>query len=250
MPEVNTGGRGAIATGNPCAGVWIIDLQPILRSGLKSQLEASNFRILAEGNCLREALTQEKPGESPDLVILDLDAGLQTIAELKRLHPQTNVIVMGCHAEIQTLSQAFAAGADGYLLKSISSKALVESCKLAVLGEKVFPSLVTNFLGSLQSRVQVTDPHHICVGDIELSEREMGIVRGLAAGQTNKLIAKFLSITEATVKVHLKSVLRKLGASNRTQVAIWAIQNHLKPNEGAALGRVLNGHFDGKNTLQ
>lgn len=250
MPEVNSSNRGAIAAGVHCAGVWIIDHHPLLRSGLKSQLEESSFRVLAEGGSLLETLNQEKPGEVPDLVILDLDAGIETISEIKRLHPQTNVIVMACHAEIQTLSRAFAAGADGYLLKSISPKALVESCKLAVLGEKVFPSLVTNFLGAMQLRPSVSEAHNTCVGDIELSEREMGVVRGLAAGQTNKLIAKCLSITEATVKVHLKSVLRKLGASNRTQVAIWAIQHHLKPTEDTSIAQAMNGHFDGKGTLQ
>ena len=241
MPEVNTSNGGAITSGGHRAGVWIIDHHPLLRSGLKNRLEESNFRVLSEGSTLLEAINQEKSEQAPDLVILDLDAGIATIGEIKRLHPQSYVIVMACHAEIQTLSQAFATGADGYLLKSISPEALVESCKLAVLGEKVFPSLVTNFLGALQTRPSASDAHNTCVGDIELSERELGIVRGLAAGQTNKLIAKCLSITEATVKVHLKSVLRKLGASNRTQVAIWAIQHQLKPTDDTSIAQAMNG---------
>jgi two-component system nitrate/nitrite response regulator NarL len=65
------------------------------------------------------------------------------------------------------------------------------------------------------------------IGDVALSQRELDIIRGLADGNSNKAIAKELTITEATVKVHLKTVLRKLGATNRTQVAIWAVQHGL-----------------------
>ena len=65
------------------------------------------------------------------------------------------------------------------------------------------------------------------VGDVALSQRELDIIRRVADGHSNKIIAKDLAITEATVKVHLKTVLRKLGAANRTQVAIWAVQHGL-----------------------
>ena len=131
----------------------------------------------------------------------------------------------------------FGAGADGYLLKSITASALIESLRLVALGEKVFPSMLTDFLGAMRAN-QSSTGERVRVGDIALSQRELDIIRGLADGHSNKAIAKELAITEATVKVHLKTVLRKLGATNRTQVAIWAVQHGVtNASNGARNGR-------------
>ena len=106
-----------------------------------------------------------------------------------------------------------------------------------MLGEKVFPSVLTNFLGALQSQQSASPVDRVRVGDVALSQRELDIIRSLADGHTNKSIAKALSITEATVKVHIKTVLRKLGATNRTQVAIWAVQHGLNNAGSGYRGR-------------
>jgi len=135
-------------------------------------------------------------------------------------------------------------------MKNISAPALVASCRLAMLGEKVFPRIVSQFLGMVQSRSAHVEMQATCVGEIELSDRELCIVRSLAAGQTNKCIANHLNITEATVKVNLKAILRKLGASNRTQVAIWALQNNLKPLESASYVPSPDRSYDAKAALQ
>jgi two-component system nitrate/nitrite response regulator NarL len=222
------------ARNNGQASIWIIDPHPLLRSGLKSQLEANGFRVVAEGASLHEAMSKGAEGPAPELVVLDFDAGPCAVKELKTLHPDANAIIFSENAEISNLSRMFAAGADGYILKSISASALVESLKLAMLGEKVFPRVLTGFLGSLPLGSKRADPQTLRVGDVDLSQRELGVVRGLACGQTNKCIAKGLNVTEATVKVHIKTVLRKLGATNRTQVAIWAIQHHVAPDAADA----------------
>jgi two-component system nitrate/nitrite response regulator NarL len=122
---------------------------------------------------------------------------------------------------------AFAAGADGYVLKSISSAALIDSLRLVLHGEKVFPRTLGNLIAQLRDGAGESPAHETRVGNVWLATRELAILQGLAQGHTNKRIAITLGITEATVKVNLKAVLRKLGMSNRTQVAIWAIQNHL-----------------------
>ncbi len=100
-----------------------------------------------------------------------------------------------------------------------------------MLGEKVFP---THLAALLVNGVANTVPANIPPDNsFGLSEREMQILQCLVQGDSNKLIANRLSITEATVKVHMKSLLRKINVSNRTQAAIWALNNGLLPNAGA-----------------
>jgi two-component system nitrate/nitrite response regulator NarL len=115
------------------------------------------------------------------------------------------------------------AGLDGYLLSDLSPAALVQSLQLVLLGEKVFPTSLAALLVSGLTDNVVTMPG----GGRGLSEREGQILRFLVHGESNKMIANHLGITEATVKVHLKTVLRKIGALNRTQAAIWALNNGL-----------------------
>lgn len=212
--------------------VWLIDAHPLLRSGLRAQLEGKGFEVAAEAATVAEISRNNGEGPSPHLIILDFAQGSDAVAGLKSSQPQARTIVFAESAEIAHLADMFSAGADGYLLKSISANALIESLKLVALGEKVFPSMLTDFLGAMRSNSSSTG-ERVRVGDVALSQRELDIIRRLADGHSNKSIAKDLSITEATVKVHLKTVLRKLGATNRTQVAIWAVQHGLtNPSNG------------------
>lgn len=206
--------------------VWLIDGHPLLRSGLRAQLEGKGFEIAAEAATLAEISRVNANGPAPDLVIVDFTQGPDAVVRLKSAQPQARAVVFAESAELAHLADMFSAGADGYLLKSISPSALVESLKLVALGEKVFPSMLTDFLGAMRTN-QAGTGERVRVGDVALSQRELDIIRKLAVGKSNKSIAKDLAITEATVKVHLKTVLRKLGVINRTQVAIWAVQNGL-----------------------
>jgi len=206
--------------------VWLIDAHPLLRSGLRAQLNGNGFEIAAEAATVGEITNGAMNAPSPHLIIMDFAQGSDAVASLKSLQPQAHTVVFAESAELSHLADMFGAGADGYLLKSISAGALIESLKLVRLGEKVFPSMLTDFLGAMRAN-QTSTNERVRVGDVALSQRELDIIRGLADGNSNKAIAKELSITEATVKVHLKTVLRKLGATNRTQVAIWAVQHGL-----------------------
>jgi two-component system nitrate/nitrite response regulator NarL len=208
--------------------VWLVDAHPLLRSGLRAQLDGKGFEIAAEGATVDEIARRGATAGAPHLIILDFAQGSDAVATLKATQPQARTIVFADSAEIGHLADMFSAGADGYLLKSISPGALIESLKLVALGEKVFPSMLTDFLGAMRANHAGTPAGgRLRVGDVALSQRELDIIRGLADGHSNKAIAKELAITEATVKVHLKTVLRKLGATNRTQVAIWAVQHGL-----------------------
>src|SRR5262245_42805510 len=213
--------------------VWLIDAHPLLRSGLRAQLDGKGFEVTAEAATVNElTLKGAGDGPAPHLIIMDFAQGSDAIVSLKSLQPQAHTVVFAESAEISHLADMFGAGADGYLLKSISAPALIESLKLVALGEKVFPSTITDFLGAMRASQGTATNEKLRIGDVALSQRELEIIRGLADGHSNKAIAKELSITEATVKVHLKTVLRKLGATNRTQVAIWAVQHGLTNGNG------------------
>lgn len=228
--------RGALV--DTTTVVWLIDGHPLLRSGLRAQLEGRGFEVAAEG-CSVADVEGTKSARAPDLIILDFAQGTDALVSLKATQPQARMIVFAESAELQHLAEVFSVGADGYLLKSISPSALIESLKLVVLGEKVFPSMLTDFLGTMRASQSTSE--RVRVGDVALSQRELDIIRRLADGQSNKSIAKGLSITEATVKVHLKTVLRKLGATNRTQVAIWAVQHGLTNANGTRPAPMANG---------
>ena len=217
--------------------MWLVDSQPLLRAGLRAQLDGRGFAVGFEAATIEEAAQRVARGESAHLVVVEYGIGGAGVARLKSLMPQARVVVLSDAAELVYLSEMFGAGADGFMLKSISPPALVEALRLVMLGEKVFPSVLTNFLGALQSQQSASPVDRVRVGDVALSQRELDIIRSLADGHTNKSIAKALSITEATVKVHIKTVLRKLGATNRTQVAIWAVQHGLNNASSGYRGR-------------
>jgi two-component system, NarL family, nitrate/nitrite response regulator NarL len=204
--------------------VWLVDAHPLLRSGLRAQLDGKGFDVVAEAGSVEEITLNGADGPAPNLIVLDFAFGREGLSVLKAAQPQARTVIIAESAEISHLADLFGAGADGYLLKSISPGALIESLRLVELGEKVFPSVLTNFLGAMRVANGGTQDR-LRVGDVALSQRELDIIRALAEGHSNKAIAKELTITEATVKVHLKTVLRKLGATNRTQVAIWAVQH-------------------------
>lgn len=140
------------------------------------------------------------------------------------------IVILARTLDAAEIAESFVHGVDGYLLEEISPEALVESLNLVILGEKVFPSQLVDLLtevGWAKGRSRATVEY-----DAHLSEREFEIVNWLARGAPNKVIAGKMSITEATVKVHIKAILKKVGVHNRTQAAIWAVQKGLLAGAG------------------
>lgn len=148
--------------------------------------------------------------------------------ELRALKSVDNppwIILLAKSIEPDQLASSFASGADGYLLEDISPEALLESLHLVTLGEKVFPSQLAVLMCGNHWNQRRSYP--LTSGSVQLSQRELLIVQWLTDGCPNKTIAAKLDITEATVKVHVKAILKKLGVQNRTQAAIWAIHSGL-----------------------
>ncbi|MFN8720698.1 MAG: LuxR C-terminal-related transcriptional regulator [Rhodospirillales bacterium] len=214
----------------------LIDANKLFREGLRRLLDGSPFSIVAEAGNLREAASIVEQAETlPRLVLVDLAAGSEEEAEalrrLRRLLVDAKIIVLTSELCTRRLANALEAGADGYLMKDLSSEALTQSLRLAMMGEKVFPT----HLAALLINGRVNAPTiEMPVSRKGLSQREVQILRCLLSGYSNKMIANQLNITEATVKVHLKSLLRKINASNRTQAAIWALNNGIGGDQMAA----------------
>jgi len=204
---------------------FLVDPNKLFREGLKKLLAETRFEIVgeaADASILGDARFETQPA----LVLIDTPTGPDNlnrdVALLRGLLPDARLVVLTQVMSHERLSAAFSAGADGYLIKDISYQALLESLHLVMLGEKVFPtslaSLIVSKIGPLNGPAPSLNKY-------ELSSRELQILGCLVEGASNKVIANQLAITEATVKVHLKSILRKINASNRTQAAIWALHH-------------------------
>lgn len=205
--------------------VALIDANNLFRQGLKALFLDQSFQITIEASSLREAQSIIAAGPPLQLVLVD-PAGMGDAAELirsvKAAGPEARVVLLTSLLDGEALTNAIEAGADGFLMKDISKDVLLQSLRLVMMGEKVFPSHLAALL--ISGRVYGKDGA-LPASQKGVSKREGQILRCLLVGDSNKLIAKHLSITEATVKVHLKSLLRKIDATNRTQAAIWGLNN-------------------------
>ena len=206
--------------------VFLIDANKLFREGMKRLFEGTPFNVVGEAGSLREGLTALGNGTTPDLILIDLPSGadeeVEAMRTLREGHPSIRIVILTNDLETRRLSAALGAGAGGYLLKDIACEALMQSLKLVMMGEKVFPTHLAELLVSGRTEDMGAELPTRRKG---LSQREVQILRCLLNGNSNKMIANHLNITEATVKVHLKSLLRKINASNRTQAAIWALNN-------------------------
>lgn len=206
--------------------VVVIDTNNLFRAGLVSLLSTMGFARVDEARSVADLIRM--PREAPPQIVLSdlpegLSAAINTIRQIGTWAPDTKVIFLADDIDLEILSGCYAAGASGFLLKSISRDALAQSLRLVSAGEKVFPSRLASFLSGLATRIGDPQSSATMMEASNLSDREIAILRCLVNGQSNKVIAANLDIAESTVKVHLKSILRKIGARNRTQAAIWAI---------------------------
>lgn len=202
----------------------IITPDPILREGLIQVLGRRPLRVVWVWSSVDEACSEQSTVQPPYLVLVSaIDSGAlepEEAARLREVYPAARIVLLVSEYSTLTQSQAITAHLDGALLRSSPPANLRKSLELIALGEGVFP------LPSIQSDVDQPSAALIVARGKEsiekLSAREHQVIKGLAEGLPNKLIARRLCITDATVKVHVKSVLRKTGASNRTEAALLA----------------------------
>ena len=211
----------------------ILSDNALAREGLRRILEGDELTVIESHAFSRSLANSQDRRRSPDIVILDVGDDQNDCAEVEacqRALPKAKIVILSNDFEFDLMLEAFKAGADGYIVKRIGCESLIESLKLVHLGEKVMPSeLAKCFPLRWTGQVLPSMPEREAIS--LLSEREIETLRYLILGSPNKVIAGHLKISEATVKVHVKAILRKLGAQNRTQAAIWAVNNGIEINQ-------------------
>ena len=234
--------------------IVLVDQSALFRAGLRHILSGSGFRVTADCSSIHDVAPDAFGGVSTVAVIgLDRDvvAVLHRVRELKAQHPELRVIMLGIDAE--QLVAAIDSGADGYLLRdAVEPKTLLKSLEMVLADGVVVPKGFTKLM-SMVTRQEDAGPVNVpasvlvcaetpleavrpCTGPIildaaapansdlaRLSQRERLILTHLTVGASNKQIARDLYVAEATVKAHVKNLLRKLRVSNRTQAAMWTI---------------------------
>jgi two-component system nitrate/nitrite response regulator NarL len=221
-----------------CLRVFLVDPNQLFREGLKRLLDDEKCIVVGEARHLDEALPHLLASRDTDLVVFDCDSpdARDPTAAIKaiRAHlPTVKVVVLTNNVTRAVLSRAIAWGIDGYLLKDLSPPALIGSLQLVMLGQQVVPRQMTiSLLGGNAPEAAVEQP---AASPRHLSPRELQILRLIVNGASNKVIARELDISEATVKVHLKGLLQKVQANNRTQAAVWAL-NHGFAEDGIETG--------------
>jgi len=200
----------------------------LFREGLKRVLTDGKLSVVGEAASLSDALPllrSLKPGV--DLVICDQPEGLaQPFDALKRMtreFPKTPVVILADQLDAAQVDKAVAAGASGFLPKSISATALSLSLELITLGENLFtaPATLWRYRPAM-SELRPAADNGVELSKSALTHRQRQILEYLEAGLSNRAIAEKLEVAEATVKVHVRSLLQRINVDNRTQAALWA----------------------------
>lgn len=205
--------------------VLIVDDHEIVREGLRTVLrQEKDVEVVGEAGDGERAFALAR-SLAPDVVLMDLVMpGMDGLEALKRIRlacPHTQVVVLTNLASDQTVRDAIASGAVGYLLKDVMKSELMQAIRNAQLGR---PSLHPEAQRHLMRRVST--PGERSLAD-DLTPRERTVLERIAHGRSNKQIASELQLTEGTVKGYVSAVLDKLGVDDRTQAALYAVKHGL-----------------------
>ena len=208
--------------------VLIIDDHPLFRKGVAQLIDGmgNEFKLVGEAQSGQEGIELALKYK-PDLILLDLNMGgingIETLIELKKRGIDSNVVVLTVSDAEEDLVAALRNGADGYLLKDLEPEVLQSKLRSVMTGQMVLDQNLSEKLASSIRHDQNTTPEKEI--NASLTQREREILELIASGNSNKLIARKLDISDGTVKVHVKNLLRKLNVHSRLEAAVWAL-NH------------------------
>ena len=205
--------------------ILIVDDHTLFRRGLCALINScARFEVVGEATDGLDGVKMQQQLQ-PDAVLLDLDMpvmrGLEALPQMMNHNPQQVVLMLTVSEDGGDLVECMRLGARGYLLKNIDTEFLLDSIEKAINGDSVLsPEMTSKLVTQLHQQEHVAD-------EIKepLTPREREILRWLARGNSNKLIARNLEVTESTVKVHVQNILRKLNVISRVQAAVYAVEH-------------------------
>ncbi|MGF1730380.1 response regulator [Photobacterium kasasachensis] len=202
-----------------CWKIMIVDDHPLMRRGISQLLSFEpDFEIVGEASNGADAVLLATEKE-PDLILLDLNmkgmSGLDTLNAMRAEGIHASIVVLTVSDSRSDVKALIQAGADGYLLKDTEPEQLIELLKQALCGGKAYSDLVREYLEDNSEQDSLLN---------SLTDREMQILKEVAKGYRNKQIADSLYISEATVKVHMKSLLKKLQVKSRTAATVLYLE--------------------------
>jgi DNA-binding NarL/FixJ family response regulator len=195
--------------------ILTVDDHPVLRDGIAAVLaNEKDMLLVAEASNGRDAIEKFR-AHRPDVTLMDLQMplmnGSDAIQAIRSEFPEARIIVLTTYTGDAQADRAFKAGASGYLLKSMLRKELVETIRTVHGGrKKIAPEIAAELA-----------EHH---ADDALTEREIDVLQQVASGNANKIVADHLNISEETVKAHMRKILSKLGANDRTHAVAIAVK--------------------------
>ena len=210
--------------------ILIIDDHPLFRKGVVQLIAmAPHLEVVGEVSNGELGVAMAKTLD-PDLILLDLHmtgmGGIETLKAIRDADLDCRVVILTVSDNADDLVAAIRSGADGYLLKDMEPEDLLAAIDEALNGRTVIGERLNGLLARAIREEAAAQQRDTAT----LTDREKDILQGLAQGLANKLIARRLTITEATVKVHVKNLLKKLGFHSRLEAAVWAVGRGMKPH--------------------
>ena len=205
------------------ASIVLIDDHHIVRQGLEfliSTVEGLDIQAsFSDGDAFIKYLNENN---MPDLVLLDLVMpkmnGIEVTHYIKKYYPYIKVLVLTSYVDDEYVMSAINEGADGYEIKDVEPQKLIATITKVLNNEKIIHPKAKNVIDAMHEKQHFNN---------KLSKREMEVLKEMVKGKTNKDIAKSLFVSEKTVKTHVSHIFNKLQVSDRTQAAIYAIENKL-----------------------
>jgi DNA-binding NarL/FixJ family response regulator len=207
--------------------VLLVDDHDLFRTGLRNLLEEQGVQVVGEAGTGAEAIRYVRE-LAPDVVVMDLNmpgmSGVEATRQITSIAPLTRVVVLTISDQDGDVMDAILAGACGYLLKDSSIHDLIRGINAAAIGESL---ISPHIAGKVLQRVRASTPSSIDAETIrsELSDREIEVLKLIANGKDNALIAAELHISPKTVKNHISNILMKLQIENRIQAAVYAVRS-------------------------
>jgi DNA-binding NarL/FixJ family response regulator len=201
--------------------ILLVDDHPLVRDGLRARLEAvPHFEVVAEAGSAAEAL--ERAADA-GLVLMDINmrgcSGIEATAQLTRRYPDLAVLILSMHDKLEYVTQAMQAGARGYVLKDAPGKDIVLAIDTVMAGGIYYTPAIARQLARPSQQ------------DNQLTVREQEVLRHIAAGQSNKQIARDLALSVRTVETHRLNIKRKLGIEGQAELIRFAVQHLGSPLE-------------------